>query len=51
LEKAVKPFFELLGTPEKDKKLCVYETDHYVPKSDMIKETLNFLDRYLGPVK
>jgi eukaryotic-like serine/threonine-protein kinase len=51
LEKAVKPFFNLLGTPEKDKRLIVYETDHYVPKSEMIKETLNWLDKYLGPVE
>jgi len=51
LEKQVKPFFNLLGTPEKDKRLCIYDTDHYVPKSEMIKETLNWLDRYLGPVK
>lgn len=49
LEKAVKPFFNLLGTPEKDKRLCIYETDHFVPKSEMIKETLNFLDKYWGP--
>jgi dienelactone hydrolase len=49
LDKAVKPFFNLLGTPEKDKYLFVYETDHYVPKSEMIKETLNFLDKYWGP--
>jgi dienelactone hydrolase len=48
-DKAVKPFFNLLGTPEKDKRLCAYETDHYVPKSEMIKETLNFLDKYWGP--
>jgi len=51
LEKQVMPLFNLLGTPVKDKHLCLYETDHYVSKSAMIKETLNFLDRYLGPVK
>ena len=51
LETTVKPFFDLLGTPEKDKLLKIYETDHYVPKSEMIKETLNWLDKYLGPVK
>ena len=51
LEKQVMPLFNLLGTPEKDKHLYLYETDHYVAKTAMIKETLNFLDRYLGPVK
>jgi cephalosporin-C deacetylase-like acetyl esterase len=50
-EKAVKPFFDLLGTNENDKKLLLYDTDHFVPKSEMIKETLNWLDKYLGPVR
>ena len=50
-ETTVKPFYEMLGTPEKDKRLCVYETDHNVPKGEMIKETLNFLDKYFGPPK
>ena len=50
-DNTVVPFYNLLGTPAKDKRLCVYETDHYVPKNEMIKETLFWLDRYLGPVK
>jgi dipeptidyl aminopeptidase/acylaminoacyl peptidase len=50
-DKAVLPFYNLLGTPDKDKRHVVYETDHYVPKNEMIKETLSWLDRYLGPVK
>ena len=44
------PFYNLLGTPEKDKRICIYETDHYVAKADMIKEVLGWLDKYLGPV-
>jgi formylglycine-generating enzyme required for sulfatase activity/dienelactone hydrolase len=50
-DKAVLPFYNLLGTPEKNKRHVVYETDHFVPKNEMIKETLTWLDRYLGPVK
>jgi len=50
-EKTVLTFFNLLGTPEKDKRLVVYDTDHYIPKDEMIKETLNWLDRYFGLVK
>jgi dienelactone hydrolase len=50
-DKVVLPFFNLLGTPDKNKRHVVYETDHYVPKNEMIKETLTWLDRYLGPVK
>jgi dienelactone hydrolase len=49
-EITVKPFFNLLGTAAKDKRLVVYETDHYVPKREMIKEVLNWLDKYFGPV-
>jgi tRNA A-37 threonylcarbamoyl transferase component Bud32/dienelactone hydrolase len=51
LETSVRPAFKLLGTPEKDKKLVVYDSDHYVPKREVIKESLDWLDRYLGPVK
>jgi eukaryotic-like serine/threonine-protein kinase len=50
LEKNIKPFFNFLGTPEKDKRLCLYETGHYVSRSDMIKEVLSWLDKYFGPV-
>jgi dienelactone hydrolase len=47
-ETNLKPFYDLLSTPEKDKRLFVYETDHYIPKRDMIKENLSFLDTYFG---
>jgi len=46
----VMPFFDHLGTPASDKRLCVYDTEHYVSKSDMIKEVLSWLDKYFGPV-
>jgi len=48
-EMAVKPLYDLLGTPEKDKLLKVYKTDHFIPLNESIKEILNWLDRYLGP--
>ncbi len=50
-EVSVKPMFDLLGTPEKDKFLKLYETDHGVPTAEVIKETQAFLNKYLGPVK
>ena len=50
-DKVVKPMYDYLGTPEEDKLLITYPTDHFVPKKDLIKETLNWLDRYFGPVK
>lgn len=47
-----KPLFDLFGTPEKDKHHVLFETGHYIWSSiESFKEILNFLDRYLGPVK
>jgi serine/threonine protein kinase/dienelactone hydrolase len=45
------PFFKLLGTSKEDKELLAYEMSHIVPRTDLIKETLVWLDRYLGPVE
>ena len=45
------PMFKLLGTPGADKKHLLYDTGHFVPRNELIKETLGWLDRYLGPVK
>jgi len=50
-ETNVKPMFDLLGTPDEHKELKLYETDHFVPRNELIKEILAWLDRYLGPVK
>ena len=49
-ETSQKPMFDLLGTPPEHKQLKLYETDHIPPINEMIKETLAWLDRYLGPV-
>ena len=46
-----KPMFELLGTPEKHKRQITYESGHFVPRNQLIKEVLNWLDRYLGQVQ
>jgi dienelactone hydrolase len=51
LETNVKPMFDLLGTPDEHKVLKIYDTDHFVPKNEMIKESLNWLDKYFGPVR
>jgi len=51
IETAVRPAFDLLGVPERDKRLVVFDTDHYVPKRDLIKESLEWLNEYMGPVK
>jgi len=48
-EKDVSPMYQLFGTPEKDKLLRLYDTGHYIPKTQLIKETLNWLEKYWGP--
>jgi cephalosporin-C deacetylase-like acetyl esterase len=45
------PCFHLLGTPEKDKRYVLLEGGHALPRNQVIKEILDWLDRYLGPVK
>jgi formylglycine-generating enzyme required for sulfatase activity len=50
-ETAQKPFFQFLGTPAPDKKWILYEGGHDVPRTDLIRESLAWLDTYLGPVR
>jgi dienelactone hydrolase/predicted Ser/Thr protein kinase len=45
------PMFKLLGTTEEHKSHLVYDTGHSVPRNQLIKESLAWLDKYLGPVK
>jgi pimeloyl-ACP methyl ester carboxylesterase len=45
------PMFNLLGTPEADKVILTYNSGHLVPYADLMKETLTWFDKYLGPVK
>ena len=48
LETSQLPMFRLLGTPEEHKRHAIFETGHVVPRSQQMKETLDWLDRYLG---
>jgi serine/threonine protein kinase len=50
LETSQKPLFRLLGTPAKHKRHAILEGGHIPEWNDVIKETLDWLDRYLGPV-
>jgi hypothetical protein len=43
--------FELLGTPSADKRLALLQGGHIPDRAeDVIREVLDWLDRYLGPV-
>jgi dienelactone hydrolase len=44
------PLFRLLGTPEKDKRHLLFDSGSRGPTHQYIKETLDWFDRYLGPV-
>ena len=54
LDASIRPMFEHLGTPEADRRLVVTDANHFVvayENNRMISETLDWLDRYLGPVR
>jgi cephalosporin-C deacetylase-like acetyl esterase len=46
------PMFKMLGTPADQKRHVIYEAAHGdYPENAYIKEVLDWLDRYLGPVR
>ena len=52
LELSQLPLFRLLGTPDKDKKHVIYEAGHGdLPHREEVRESLDWLDKYLGPVR
>jgi dienelactone hydrolase len=50
-ETSQRPFFENLGTRAADKRWSLYEGGHDVPRTVLIRESLAWLDKYLGPVR
>lgn len=45
------PMFKLLGTSREQKRWVTYDTGHDIPQNELIKQTIGWLDRYLGPIK
>jgi eukaryotic-like serine/threonine-protein kinase len=43
------PMFKLLGTPAEHKRRVVYETSHTIPRNEMIKEVVDWMEKYWGP--
>ena len=43
------PLFDLLGTPGEHKRRVVYEASHNIPRHEMIKEVVNWIEKYWGP--
>jgi len=51
LETCQQPFFRLLGTAAGDKRQVLFDSGHGIPLTPWFKETLDWLDHYLGRVK
>ena len=49
-ETAQRPLFDLIDVAEEDKRFVVLEGGHIPDWNEIIRETLDWLDRYLGPV-
>lgn len=50
-ETSSKPFFDRLGTPPEHKRHVVEPTGHFVSPAVVKGETLDWFDKYLGPVE
>ena len=44
-------FFDRLGTPALDKRRVIVEAGHVVSRSDVLRESLGWLDEHLGSVR
>jgi dienelactone hydrolase len=52
VETSQRPLFQFMGTPPKDKKLVIYDGGHGAfPRPAAVRESLDWLDKYLGRVR
>jgi hypothetical protein len=52
IDASARPLLRWLGTPDADKKLVIFEAGHAdFPRRDEVRETLDWLDKYLGAVR
>lgn len=51
IESSQVPMFKWLGTPDAHKRHVLYDGGHVFPFARIMKDSLEWLDRYLGPVK
>jgi len=51
VETSQMPMFNFLGTPKEDKKIIIFDAGHLVPRTEFVRETLQWYDKYLGAVK
>jgi dienelactone hydrolase len=48
IDSAQLPMFELFRPPDGQKRRVVYDTGHNIPRPELIRESLEWLDKYLG---
>ncbi|MGZ8867954.1 MAG: SUMF1/EgtB/PvdO family nonheme iron enzyme, partial [Thermoanaerobaculia bacterium] len=49
VETSSRVMFHLLGTPEADKRFILFESGHALPRNEVIKESVAWLNGHLGP--
>jgi cephalosporin-C deacetylase-like acetyl esterase len=49
-ETSQEPLFRALGTEAAHKRRVVFDTNHMPVRHELMRETLDWLDKYLGPV-
>jgi hypothetical protein len=50
MESTADLFYRLLGSKRDQKKHLLFDTAHNIPRNELIKQALDCLDQYLGPV-
>jgi eukaryotic-like serine/threonine-protein kinase len=50
-ESSQEPMFNLLGTAADRKRRVVYDTSHTIPRTELVREVVQWMDRHLGPVR
>jgi dienelactone hydrolase len=50
-ESSQEPMFRSLGTPPEHKRRVLYDASHTLPRNELIKEFVAWMDKYWGPVK
>jgi eukaryotic-like serine/threonine-protein kinase len=51
VQSSQEPLYRFLGSKKEEKKHLIYDTGHNIPRNELIKEMLNWLDEYLGSVQ
>src|SRR5579863_4221251 len=50
IDSTQEPFYRLLGSKKDQKKHLLFDTSHNIPRNELIKQSLDWYDQYLGPV-